>query len=87
MKIGDKSRRQRKGFPQGCDSCPDKESSDCWEDCEWPVNYWKYEEVKWFWMLCKAQAGGMDLNRIETLTIDDFVKIGIIKEYIDGTVL
>lgn len=72
----------REGFPQGCNSCPDYNSDDCHIDCLWPENYWKYEEVKNYWMLTKAQSGGLDLNRLESLVMDDFIKLSILKEYL-----
>lgn len=72
----------RKGFPVGCNDCPDINSSDCHEYCMWPENYWRYEEVKNYWLLAKAQDGGLNVNRLESLSLDDFVKLSIIKEYL-----
>ena len=80
--VGDGKARKRKGFPVGCQECPDKTSDDCHENCQWPDNYWKYEEVKRMWLLVRAEIGGMDLNRVKTLGFDDFLKISIIKEYL-----
>ena len=48
----------------------------------WPENYWKYEEVKGLWLLVKAKNGGFDLNRIESLTLNDYIKISIVEEYL-----
>ena len=50
--------------------------------CPWRESYWKYAEIKNFIMLYKAQNGGMDLNRIKSLSFYDFVKISTIKDFI-----
>ena len=72
----------REGFPTGCNQCADINSEDCHESCMWPQNYWKYEEVKNYWLLVKAEKGGLNLNRIGSLTLDDFIKLSILKEFL-----
>lgn len=81
VKVKD-DKQAREGFPVGCNGCPDYDSDDCHEFCMWPKNYWKYEEVKNYWMLTKAQSGGLDLNRLSSLVVDDFIKLSILKEYL-----
>ena len=75
-------KRSKKGFPSGCNNCPDKDNDDCFEYCMWPENYWKYEEVKNYWILAKAQNGGLDVNRMDSINFDDFIKLSIVKEYL-----
>lgn len=62
--------------------CPDRNNDDCTENCLWPENYWKYAEVRRLWFLAKAENGGLDLNRLQSLMIEDFIKLSIIKEYL-----
>lgn len=50
--------------------------------CPWRENYWKYDEVKRFLLMYKAQNGGCDLNRIKNMGLYDFVKLAILKEYL-----
>jgi hypothetical protein len=78
----DGKKKRRKGFPVGCSECPDRNNDDCFDNCLWPETYWKYEEVKRMWLLAKAANGGMDLNRIKSLGVDDFIKLSIVKEYL-----
>jgi len=77
-------------FPKGCECCPSGTEWDCRHEnangtiyeCNWRLNFWKYEEIKVLIGLYKAKQGGMDLNRIKSLHVDDFVKIAIISEYV-----
>jgi len=67
-------------FPEGCQECEKRLGPSDWNcaECPYRENYWKYDEVKRYVLLEQAQRGGMDLNRIRTLTIDDFLKVRVI---------
>lgn len=38
--------------------------------------------MKNIWILAKAEKGGLNLNRLESLGVTDFMKLSIIKEYL-----
>lgn len=78
----EKESRKIKGFPEGCDGCFNTNPEYCKENCLWPKNYWKYEEVKRFLYLARAKEGGFDLNRIESLDMLDFIKVAVIMDFI-----
>jgi len=48
----------------------------------WRENYWKFDEVNYYMTLAMWANSGMDLNRLDTLTPDDFVKIAFIRKII-----
>ena len=81
-----------RGFPEGCDKCDSTIEWDCYHKnddgsvylCPWRENHWKYKEVQETMRLWKLKNGGLDLNRIKSLEIDDFLKISILSEFIEG---
>jgi hypothetical protein len=84
-------RYKQRLFPNGCDDCTSENEWDCIHDdiktgdtviCAWREKYWKYDEVKKFIALEKSQCGGLDLNRIESFSYLDAIKLGILKEYL-----
>jgi len=40
----------------------------------WPENSWKYDEVRYYYTLAAWKNAGVDLNRIEALKPEDFLK-------------
>jgi hypothetical protein len=48
----------------------------------WPLNSWKYDEITYYTQLAQWANAGFDLNRLESLVPDDFIKIGIIRKII-----
>ncbi len=79
--VDKKGKRERAGFPEGCNGCQSTIEWDC-ENCMWRVNHWKYDEVINYVGLYRAKQGGMNLNRIESLDMLDFQKISIVKGYL-----
>lgn len=87
--IENGGKRKMRGFPAGCEECPSEIEWDCYHEnedgsiflCEWRENYWKYDELKKYMVLANAKDGGLDLNRIQTLGYEDFVKICELKNY------
>ena len=79
----------KRKIPKGCEECASENEWDCHHVepdgteyvCPWRENAWKYTELQRFILLVKAQNGGFDVNRIHELTLLDFVKLGILKEY------
>lgn len=88
--FGKDKHGKAKGFPSGCDDCQSELEWDCRhvdQDgndvlCHWRENYWKYDEIKRFISLAKAQKGGMNLNRFSKMALLDFIKVAIINEFI-----
>ena len=71
-----------KGFPTGCEECDINDDWQCTEGCLWPENYWKYDEVRYYLELAQWANAGVDLNRIDCLVPNDFVKIAMIRKLI-----
>lgn len=68
-------------FPKGCDECRTGNEWDC-KNCLWRENYWKYDEVMKWYVVATWANGGVDLNRIEELMPEDFIKISLIRKVI-----
>lgn len=51
--------------------------------CPWRENHWKYEEVQRFLLLAKAQRGGLDLNRLNSLGFVAFLKVDILRQHLE----
>ncbi len=66
-------------FPEGCDTCASNNEWDC-QNCSWVDNSWKYDEVMKYYVLAQWAVSGMDLNRIDELRPDDFIKVSIIRK-------
>ncbi len=73
-----KTRRVIK-FPKGCAECHSTIEWDC-ENCQWRENYWKFDEVMKLYVVASWADAGVDLNRISSLTPDDFLKISMIRK-------
>ena len=83
-----------RGFPKGCAECTSTIEWDCYHEddgdvyvCPWRENHWKYDEVKGYLLLAKAQDGGLNLNRLPSLSFVDFIKVNIVKGYIPNAAL
>lgn len=82
--------RENVNWPSGCSECFSENEWDCYHIndngteyyCPWRENFWKYEEVKNYIVLYKSKKGGLDINRLESLGYDDYIKLGILSEYI-----
>lgn len=69
-----------KGFPVGCEECQRVSEWECNNNCEWPENSWKYDEVKYYLELAQWANAGVDLNRINDLVPNDFIKIAMVRK-------
>ena len=49
--------------------------------CSWLENRWKYDELLRLIRYERARYGGFDLNRLSSLDLNDFIKIGILRKY------
>ena len=82
-------KRRMRGFPDGCENCQSELEWDCYHEnedgsiflCEWRENYWKYDELRRYMVLVNTQNGGLDLNRIQSMDYEDFVKIAELKKH------
>jgi hypothetical protein len=77
----DKKTKKIRGVPDGCDKCEINDNWQCENGCMWPTNAWKYIDISDIINLYRMQQGGLDLNRLESLHMDDFVKVGLIKKF------
>ena len=71
-------------FPTGCDECSSTNEWDCTNNCLWPENYWKYDEMKYLLYFATLSNAGLDLNQIDAFLIEPelFIKIDQIKRLI-----
>jgi len=67
-------------FPSGCESCDCDDDWQCTEGCLWRENSWKYDEMYYYMTLARWANAGIDLNRIDDLAPNDFLKISILKK-------
>jgi len=75
------NRRTSFKFPDGCEKCSSATEWDC-NNCLWVENSWKYDEVGKYYVIAQWAEAGMDLNRINELRPDDFIKISIIRKFL-----
>lgn len=80
VKIDKKTGIKSINFPNGCNDCDMADPWQCKEACLWPSNYWKYDEVRYYYELARYAMAGLDLNRIDNLLPYDFLKVGLIKD-------
>lgn len=72
----------------GCEDCEannDKNENLDWQcknGCLWRENSWKFDEVNYYMTLAMWANAGIDLNRLDNLTPDDFLKIAFIRKLI-----
>ena len=74
---------ERKWFPTGCTTCVNVDSEECLTNCLWLKDgrYWKYNEVRWFYIIHQAVAGGFPIDKVDSVSITDFVKLGIMAKF------
>jgi len=73
-----------RGIPEGCSSCQSTIEEDC-KVCGWKENKWKYIEIINLVDLYHMRKNGLDLMKLEKLTLLDFKKLSIINKYIEAS--